>query len=92
MRNIPRHKERRCCQALLLRFSMALPQMASGLDDGRGLQKIFPDAPQLFLQCCSMGPLLASGFSKKGAEHALGTAAVHCGMYFHLLHLLSRLQ
>ena len=44
---------------------------SGGLEESCGLQKVLHVAPQLFLQRCSMGPLLPSGFSVEGAE--LGT-------------------
>ena len=70
---------------VLLRSSMVLPQMVTsgGLDEGSGLQS-FHAAPKLYLQRCSMGPLLLSRFSEDGAErrtteHDLGTI-VQSGM------------
>lgn len=41
---------------------------SSGLDDDCGLQKAHHAAPQLFLQCCSVGPLLRSCFSEERAD------------------------
>lgn len=57
---------------VLLRSIMALPQMATsgGLDEGYGLQS-FHVAPKLYLQRCSMGPLLRSRFSEDGEERTI---------------------
>ena len=41
---------------------------SGGLDDDCGLQKAHQAAPQLFLQCCSVGPLLRSCFSEERAD------------------------
>ena len=41
---------------------------SSGLDEGCGLGKVVGGGPQLFLQWCSMGPLLCSCLSEEGAE------------------------
>ena len=43
---------------------------SGGLEEGcGGLQKVLHVVvPQLFLQRCSMGPLLPSGFSEEGTE------------------------
>ena len=57
---------------VLLRSSMVLPQMVTsgGLDEGSGLQS-FHVAPKMYLQPCSMGPLLCSLFSEDGAERTI---------------------
>ena len=54
----------------LLRSVMVLPQMVSPmvLDEGCGLPKVCSVALQLFLQCCSMGPLPISRFSEEEVE------------------------
>ena len=41
---------------------------SGGLDESCGLQKFLHVASQLFLQRCSMGPLLRSCFSEEEAE------------------------
>ena len=41
---------------------------SGGLDDDCGLQKAHHAAPQLFLQCCSVGPLLRSCFSEERSD------------------------
>ena len=41
---------------------------SGGLDESCGLQKLLHVASQLFLQGCSMGPLLRSCFSEEEAE------------------------
>ena len=41
---------------------------SGGLEESCGLQKVLRVVPQLFLQRCSMGPLLPSGFSVEGVQ------------------------
>ena len=41
---------------------------SGGLEEGCGLQKGLHVVPQLFLQRCSMQPLLPSDFSEEGTE------------------------
>jgi len=59
-------------QAIFLRSSSVVPSrlngQSSGLDEGCGLLKVLHVSPELFLQRCSMGPLLCSCFTKEEAE------------------------
>ena len=48
---------------------LQMVMQSRSLDEGCGLQKVFHVVvPQLFLQRCSMRPLLPSGFSEEDAE------------------------